>query len=83
VPSRHLRIGTRGGPMVLHQTALVRDRLVAAHLNSPQTERSRSLRSVQPTVGCRAGCSPSSVARGLFVKESQRFQLVISSSGRV
>jgi hydroxymethylbilane synthase len=31
VPSRHLRIGTRGSPMALHQTALVRDRLVAAH----------------------------------------------------
>jgi hydroxymethylbilane synthase len=28
---RHLRIGTRGSPMALHQTALVRDRLVAAH----------------------------------------------------
>jgi hydroxymethylbilane synthase len=26
-----LRIGTRGSPMALHQTALVRDRLVAAH----------------------------------------------------
>ena len=31
MPSRHLRIGTRGSPMALHQTALVRDRLVAAH----------------------------------------------------
>ena len=31
VPSHHLRIGTRGSPMALHQTALVRDRLVAAH----------------------------------------------------
>src|SRR3981189_3742459 len=31
VPSRHLRIGTRGSPMALRQTALVRDRLVAAH----------------------------------------------------
>src|SRR5712672_1106618 len=31
VPSRHFRIGTRGSPMALHQTALVRDRLVAAH----------------------------------------------------
>src|SRR5437899_10035384 len=29
--SRPLRIGTRGSPMALHQTALVRDRLVAAH----------------------------------------------------
>jgi hydroxymethylbilane synthase len=26
-----LRIGTRGSPMALHQTALVRDRLIAAH----------------------------------------------------
>ena len=31
MPSRHLRIGTRGSPMALRQTALVRDRLVAAH----------------------------------------------------
>ena len=31
MPSRPLRIGTRGSPMALHQTALVRDRLVAAH----------------------------------------------------
>jgi hydroxymethylbilane synthase len=29
--SRPLRIGTRGSPMALHQTALVRDRLRAAH----------------------------------------------------
>jgi|SRR5271166_5366520 len=29
--SRPLRIGTRGSPMALRQTALVRDRLVAAH----------------------------------------------------
>jgi hypothetical protein len=29
--ARHLRIGTRGSPMALCQTALVRDRLVAAH----------------------------------------------------
>ena len=28
---RHLRIGTRGSPMALRQTALVRDCLVAAH----------------------------------------------------
>jgi hydroxymethylbilane synthase len=31
VPSRPIRIGTRGSPMALHQTALVRDRLIAAH----------------------------------------------------
>src|SRR6202023_1434774 len=31
MPPRHLRIGTRGSPMALRQTALVRDRLVAAH----------------------------------------------------
>jgi hydroxymethylbilane synthase len=31
VPSRPFRIGTRGSPMALRQTALVRDRLVAAH----------------------------------------------------
>jgi hydroxymethylbilane synthase len=31
VPARPLRIGTRGSPMALRQTALVRDRLVAAH----------------------------------------------------
>ena len=31
MPSRPLRIGTRGSPMALRQTALVRDRLVAAH----------------------------------------------------
>src|ERR1700741_508608 len=29
--SRRLPIGTRGSPMALHQTTLVRDRLVAAH----------------------------------------------------
>src|ERR1700730_2301704 len=29
--SRPLRIGTRGSPMALHQTTLVRDRLVAVH----------------------------------------------------
>ncbi|HEX4185292.1 MAG TPA: hydroxymethylbilane synthase, partial [Stellaceae bacterium] len=28
---RPLRIGTRGSPMALRQTALVRDRLLAAH----------------------------------------------------
>jgi hydroxymethylbilane synthase len=31
VPSRHLRIGTRGSPMALRQTTVVHDRLVAAH----------------------------------------------------
>jgi hydroxymethylbilane synthase len=31
VPSRLLRIGTRGSPMALRQTTLVRDRLVASH----------------------------------------------------
>jgi hydroxymethylbilane synthase len=31
MPPRHLRIGTRGSPMALRETALVRDRLVAAH----------------------------------------------------
>jgi hydroxymethylbilane synthase len=31
MPARPLRIGTRGSPMALRQTALVRDRLVAAH----------------------------------------------------
>src|ERR1700757_4550645 len=31
MPPRHLRIGTRGSPMALRQTAFVRDRLVAAH----------------------------------------------------
>lgn len=30
-PARPLRIGTRGSPMARHQTALVRDRLIAAH----------------------------------------------------
>ncbi len=30
-PSRQLRIGARGSPMALHQAALVRDRLIAAH----------------------------------------------------
>src|SRR5439155_1938043 len=29
--SRPLRIGTRGSPMALRQTALVRERLIAAH----------------------------------------------------
>src|SRR5262245_55049405 len=28
---RSLRIGTRGSPMALHQTGLIRDRLIAAH----------------------------------------------------
>ena len=31
MPSRHLRIGTRGSPMALRQTTVVHDRLVAAH----------------------------------------------------
>src|SRR6266568_5753190 len=31
VPSRPLRIGTRGSPMALYQAGLVRDRLCAAH----------------------------------------------------
>jgi len=31
VPSSLLRIGTRGSPMALRQTTLVRDRLVASH----------------------------------------------------
>src|SRR6202171_4621543 len=31
MPPRHLRIGTRGSQMAQRQTALVRDRLVAAH----------------------------------------------------
>jgi hydroxymethylbilane synthase len=31
VPLRPLRIGTRGSPMALRQTALVADRLTAAH----------------------------------------------------
>jgi Porphobilinogen deaminase, dipyromethane cofactor binding domain len=29
--SRPLRIGTRGSPMALRQTAIIRDRLIAAH----------------------------------------------------
>src|ERR1700722_1264219 len=31
MPSRPLRIGTRGSPMALRQTTMVRDRLIAAH----------------------------------------------------
>src|SRR5712671_1655763 len=31
VISRPLRIGTRGSPMALRQTAIIRDRLIAAH----------------------------------------------------
>jgi hydroxymethylbilane synthase len=37
LPFRPLRIGTRGSPMALRQTALVRDRLIAAHPDLAET----------------------------------------------
>jgi hydroxymethylbilane synthase len=37
--SRPLRIGTRGSPMALRQTAIVRDRLIAAHPELAETGR--------------------------------------------
>src|SRR5260370_42126927 len=65
VPSTPLRIGTRGSPMALHQAAVVRDRLVAAH-----PERAVELVTIR-TTGDRVQTRLLSEigGKGLFTKE--------------
>ena len=65
MPSTPLRIGTRGSPMALHQAAVVRDRLVAAH-----PERAVELVTIR-TTGDRVQTRLLSEigGKGLFTKE--------------
>src|SRR5712671_2805030 len=64
-----LRIGTRGSPMALWQTALVRDRLVAAHpdLAAPGAVEIVSLRTTGDRVQDRRLAEIG--GKGLFTKE--------------
>jgi hydroxymethylbilane synthase len=69
MPPRRLRIGTRGSPMALRQTALVRDRLVAAH---PELAANRAVEIVTiRTTGDRVQnrLLAEIGGKGLFVKE--------------
>ena len=69
MPPRHLRIGTRGSQMAQRQTALVRDRLVAAH---PQLAARRAVEIVTiRTAGDRVQdrLLGEIGGKGLFVKE--------------
>lgn len=69
MPSRPLRIGTRGSPMALRQASLVRDRLAAAHadLAAPDAVEIVTIRTtgdrVQDRVLAEIG------GKGLFAKE--------------
>jgi len=67
--SRPLRIGTRGSPMALYQTALVRDRLVAAHpaLAAPGTVEIVTIRTTGDRVQDRRLAEIG--GKGLFTKE--------------
>ncbi len=69
LPSRPLRIGTRGSPMALSQTRAVRDRLVAAHpeLAAPDAVEIVTIR----TTGDRVQNRPLAEigGKGLFAKE--------------
>ena len=67
--SRPLRIGTRGSPMALHQAALVRDRLVAAHpdLAAPGTVEILTIRTTGDRVQDRRLAEIG--GKGLFTKE--------------
>lgn len=69
MPYHPLRIGTRGSPMALRQTALVRDRLAAAHpaLAAPGTVEMVTIR----TTGDRVQDQPLAEigGKGLFAKE--------------
>src|SRR5437588_3654971 len=69
MPPRHLRIGTRGSPMALRQTALVRDRLVAAHpeLAANGTVEIVTIRTTADRVQDRLLAEIG--GKGLFVKE--------------
>src|SRR3984893_468543 len=69
MPPRHLRIGTRGRPMALRQTALVRDRLVAAHpeLAANGEVEIRTIRTTGDRVQDRLLAEIG--GKGLFVKE--------------
>ncbi len=67
MPSRHLRIRTRGSSIALRQTTLDRDRLLAAHaeLGNGAVE----VVTIRTTGDrCRTGCSPKSAGKGLFAK---------------
>jgi hydroxymethylbilane synthase len=67
--SRPLRIGTRGSPMAMRQTALVRDRLVAAHpdLASPGAVEIVTIRTTGDRVQDRRLAEIG--GKGLFTKE--------------
>jgi hydroxymethylbilane synthase len=67
--SRPLRIGTRGSPMALHQTALVRDRLIAAHpeLAAPDAIEIVTIRTTGDRVQDRRLAEIG--GKGLFTKE--------------
>src|SRR5947209_16511045 len=69
MPPRHLRIGTRGSPMALHQTALVRDRLIAAHpeLAAPDAVEIVTIRTTGDRVQDRRLAEIG--GKGLFTKE--------------
>jgi hydroxymethylbilane synthase len=67
--SRPLRIGTRGSPMALHQTTLVRDRLAAAHpdLAAPGAVETVTIRTTGDRVQDRRLAEIG--GKGLFTKE--------------
>ena len=67
MPPRHLRIGTRGSPMALRQTALVRDRLVAAQLAANGAVEIVTIRTTGDRVQDRLLAEIG--GKGLFVKE--------------
>jgi hydroxymethylbilane synthase len=69
LPARPLRIGTRGSPMALRQTALVRDRLVAAHpdLAAPGAVKTVTIRTTGDRVQDRLLAEIG--GKGLFAKE--------------
>jgi len=72
VPPDPLRIGTRGSPMALHQAALVRDRLVAAHpaLAAPGAIALVPIRTTGDRVQDRLLAELG--GKGLFTKEIER-----------
>ena len=63
MPRRPLRIGTRGSPMALRQTALVADGLAAAHPDLAAKGQLRLSPSPRLETECRTACSPRSAAR--------------------
>ena len=73
---RPLRIGTRGSPMALRQTAIIRDRLIAAHpeLAEPEAVEVVTIRTTGDRVQDRLLAEIG--GKGLFAKEIEDALLV-------